>query len=81
MLYSLSISTPLWMSSKKDRDEWMKEHGWEGSFVQLNRHLVLHGASLDYDTEKHSLQASPCSVTYAVWWNSSTWKNTVTEDY
>ena len=57
MLYSLSISTPLWMSSKKDRDEWMKEHGWEGSFVQLNRHLVLHGASLDYDTEKHSLQA------------------------
>ena len=56
MLCALSVSAPLWMSSN-DRDKWMKGHGKEGSFVQLNRHLVLHGASVDYDTEKHSLQA------------------------
>ena len=56
MLCALSISTPLWMS-KKDRHKWMMGHGYESSFIELNRHLVLHGVSVDYDTEKHSLQA------------------------
>ena len=40
-------SIPMWMSEK--------ERG--PSFAQLNRHLVLHGESLDYGTEENSLRA------------------------
>ena len=39
---------PLWMS-RKDRSS--------ASFEGLNRHLVLHGESVDYHTEENSLKA------------------------
>ena len=41
------LKLPLWVS-KPERD---------GSFSGLNRHQVLHGESLDYDTEENSLKA------------------------
>lgn len=35
---------------------WMSKSGEDESFSELNRHLVLHGKSLDYDTEENSLK-------------------------
>ena len=35
---------------------WMSESERDGSFSGLNRHQVLHGESLDYDTEENSLK-------------------------
>ena len=49
-LLSLSIHLPLWMN----QDERMEKGD---SFVGLNRHQVLHGESIDYDTEQNSLKA------------------------
>lgn len=46
-LYPLSLSLPLWMPESQ-RGE---------SFSGLNRHQVLHGESVDYDTERNSLKA------------------------
>ena len=46
-LHPLSIILPLWMTQDKRGD----------SFVGLNRHQVLHGESVDYDTEQNSLKA------------------------
>ena len=46
-LYPLSLSLPLWMPESL-RGE---------SFSGLNRHQVLHGESVDYDTERNSLKA------------------------
>ena len=40
-------SVPLWMSASER----------EPSFSQLNRHLVLHGETVDYGTEENSLKA------------------------
>ena len=45
-LYPLEISLPLW-----------KPKGNRRSYNQLNRHVVLHGLSVDYDTEENSLKA------------------------
>ncbi len=45
-LYPLEISLPLW-----------KPKGNCRSYNQLNRHVVLHGLSVDYDTEENSLKA------------------------
>ena len=36
---------------------WASESERDGSFSGLNRHQVLHGESLDYDTEENSLKA------------------------
>lgn len=46
ILYPLEISLPLW-----------KPKGKGQSFSQLNRHAVLHGLSVEYDTEENSLKA------------------------
>ncbi len=45
--HPLSITLPLWMTSKERGD----------SFDGLNRHQVLHGESVDYGTEPNSLKA------------------------
>ena len=55
-LHPLSSTLPLWMTSK--------ERG--NSFVGLNRHQVLHGESVDYDTERNSLKAISL-LTYLRW--------------
>ena len=55
-LHPLSITLPLWMTSNERGD----------SFVGLNRHLVLHGESVDYGTEKNSLKAISL-LTYLRW--------------
>ena len=49
-LHPLSILSPLWMN-----EDERAERG--DSFGGLNRHQVLHGESVDYDTEKNSLKA------------------------
>ena len=49
-LHPLFILLPLWMN-KSERDDRSE------SFVGLNRHQVLHGVSVDYDTEQNSLKA------------------------
>lgn len=46
-LFLFTQPLPLW-ATKTERDEW---------FDELNRHLVLHGIDIDYDTEKNSLKA------------------------
>ena len=46
-LYPLSIMVPLWMP------EFLRGE----SFSSLNRHQVLHGESVDYDTERNSLKS------------------------
>ena len=46
-LYPLSIMVPL----------WMPESLRGKSFSSLNRHQVLHGESVDYDTERNSLKS------------------------
>ena len=46
-LHPLSIRLPLWMHETERGDP----------FVGLNRHQVLHGESVDYDTEQNSLKA------------------------
>lgn len=47
VLYPLSESTPLWEDSRS----------LEENFGGLNRHQVLHGMKVDYDTEISSLKA------------------------
>ena len=42
---------------------WVTENERSDSFQGLNRHLVLHGISVDYDTEKNSLK----SVSFLSW--------------
>ena len=46
-LFLFTQPLPLW-ATKTEKDEW---------FDELNRHLVLHGIDIDYDTEKNSLKA------------------------
>lgn len=46
-LHPLSSTLPLWMTPNERGD----------SFVELNRHQVLHGESVDYGTEQNSLKA------------------------
>ena len=46
-MYPLSIMLPLWMPESR-RGEF---------FSGLNRHQVLHGESVDYDTERNSLKS------------------------
>ncbi len=47
-LYPLSLPLSLWMSESLRGK----------SFSGLNRHQVLHGESVDYDTERNSLKAA-----------------------
>ena len=47
VLHPLTQSTPLWEDTR-----WL-----EDSFDGLNRHQVLHGMTVDYDTELNSLKA------------------------
>ena len=49
-LYPLSIILPLWMNQSQRASRG-------NSFAGLNRHQVLHGESVDYDTEPNSLKA------------------------
>lgn len=51
----LQSSLPLWMN-ESERHTWMKKHQTD-SFPGLNRHVVVHGISVDYGTEKNSLKA------------------------
>ena len=51
----LQSSLPLWMN-ESERHIWMKKHRTD-SFPGLNRHVVVHGISVDYGTEKNSLKA------------------------
>ena len=51
----LQSTLPLWMN-EIERHNLMKKHR-TGSFPGLNRHEVVHGISVDYGTEKNSLQA------------------------
>lgn len=46
-LYPLSLPLPLWMP------EFLRGESFSG----LNRHQILHGESVDYDTERNSLKA------------------------
>ena len=46
-LYPLSLPLPLWMPESQRKD----------SFSGLNRHQVLHGESVSYDTERNSLKS------------------------
>lgn len=48
-LHPLKILLPLWMSERQ------RESSFE-TFTALNRHQVLHGESVDYDTEENSLK-------------------------
>ena len=48
-LHPLSTLLPLWMN------QYERAEGGD-SFVGLNRHQVLHGESVDYDTEQNSLK-------------------------
>ena len=51
----LQSTLPLWMN-ENERQNWMKRHRTD-SFPGLNRHVVVHGISVDYGTEKNSLKA------------------------
>lgn len=46
-VHPLTVDTPLWMHSK----------GLNSTFSGLNRHQVLHGMKVDYNTELNSLKA------------------------
>ena len=51
----LQSTLPLWMN-EIERQDWMKRHRTD-SFPGLNRHVVVHGISVDYGTETNSLKA------------------------
>ena len=63
-LHPLFILLPLWMnkSERAHRSDF---------FVGLNRHKVLHGKSIDYDTEQNSLKAMSL-LSYLHWIFSKT---------
>ena len=63
-LHPLSILLPLWMN-----EDERAERG--DSFGGLNRHQVLHGESVDYDTEVNSLKAMSL-LSYLDWILSKT---------
>ena len=62
LLAPLSEQAPLWMSAR-DRADWMRTHS-EPDFGFLNRHLVLHGVSLDYGNEERSLVEAISLLSY-----------------
>lgn len=51
----LQSTLPLWMN-ENERQNWIKRHRTD-SFPGLNRHVVVHGISVDYGTEENSLKA------------------------
>ena len=55
LLSPLSIVLPI-NASEKERERQMRTQG-QASWIALNRHLVLHGESLDYGTQINSLKA------------------------
>lgn len=55
VLRPLTQSLPI-ASSEKERERRMRAAGLE-NWVELNRHLVLHGESVDYGTQANSLKA------------------------
>lgn len=67
-LYPLEVSLPLWMSERQRETSI-------GNFTGLNRHQVLHGESMDYDTEENSLKV--ISLLYYLHWVLSRREKTV----